>query len=423
MFEIYKIFLIIVFSIIIFIWIFRLKTFNSKIFFSLFLLAFLTYSGIGGGLKGINEHYFTYYAIYAVFLSIGLFIGKGREEKYNRNKQTKERLIKIINKYGKTIIIVFFLIKLVQLIYPQLLLHRLIFPPAPDLTSTFLERFETKELTFFESISYYLVGILTPFFFLSLYKYKEKPLPLIFILLAIPYLDYCRIGYIGRANILLYLFVISLALYKFKPKLRIPLVISFSILLPTLIIFMANYTYIRLGETPSIKNTFVALEALFYSESYYPLWFGTIYNEPFEINNLTTYLKWLFTLPIPGFLKANAGLKGDEIAGLLLGVEPGKRGFYIVLPGLVGESVYYFGKYLFWIHSLLTGLLVGYVYRLLNRYDQMNILLFYATFQLTYFINRAGTGSGFPLILKVLLTFFIIIYLYSRYNIKINYEK
>jgi hypothetical protein len=191
------------------------------------------------------------------------------------------------------------------------------------------------------------------------------------------------------------------------------IVISFAIFLPTLIIFMVNYTQIRIGGTASVNNTFVALEQLIFSESQYPLWFSTIYNEPFDINNLITYLKWLFSLPVPGFLKGDTGLRGDELAGLLLGIDSGQRGFYIVLPGLVGESVYYFGKHLFWIHSLLVGLLVGYTFRILNRHHQMGVLLFYSVFELTYFINRGGTGSGLPYILKFYLSF-LLLYIFTR---------
>ena len=218
-----------------------------------------------------------------------------------------------------------------------------------------------------------------------------------------------------------YLFVIVVSIYFYKPVLRKMIIILLLIFLPTLIIFMVNYTQIRIGGTASVDNTLEALEALIYSESNYPLWFSTIYHEPFDPSNLIAYVKWLLTLPIPGFLKGDIGLRGDEIAGLLLGIESGQRGFYIVLPGLVGESVFYFGKYFFWIHSLLVGLLVGYTFRILNKYHQMNILLFYSTFVLTYFINRGGTGSGFPLILKVLLVFYIIIYFYSRFRIR--YER
>ncbi len=418
MFDTYRLILIIVVTLLPFFWIFKLKDFNSKLFFGLFLLAFFTYSGLGGSLKEVDEHYFSYYVIYTFFISIGLYLGRGRNKKYVVRKSTENKLTKLIDKYGTTIIIVFFLLKLTSLIYPQFLLHRLIVPPAPDLTSVFAERFETQESSFFESIRYYLLSILSPFFFLSLYKYRFKPWKLVLLLIIIPYIDYCRVGYIGRGVMLQYLFIIIASLYVFLPRMRKLIVISFAVFLPTLIIFMVNYTQIRIGGTASVDNTFEALEHLIFYESNYPLWFSTIYNEPFDINNLITYFKWLITLPIPGFLKGDIGLKGDEIAGLLLGIDSGQRGFYIVLPGLVGESVYYFGKYLFWIHSLLVGLLVGYTFRILNRHHQMGILLFYSVFELTYFINRGGTGSGLPYILKILFIFFIIIHFYSRYKIK-----
>jgi hypothetical protein len=421
MFDINRLILIIIATLLPFLWIFKLKDFNSKLFFGLFLLAFFTYSGLGGSLKEIDKHYFSYYVIYTIFISIGLYFGKGRSENYVGNRLIDNKLTKLIDKYGTTIIVLFLILKLTTLIYPQFLLHRLFSPPAPDLRSVFAERFENQESTLLETISYYLLSLLTPFFFLSLYKFRLKPWKLMLLIFIVPYIDYCRVGYIGRGDMLQYFFVILTSIYLFKPNWR-KLIIGFLIIfLPTLIIFMVNYTQIRIGGTASVDNTFIALEQLIYSESNYPLWFSTIYHEPFDLNNLITYVKWFLTLPIPGFLKGDIGLRGDEIAGLLLGIESGQRGFYIVLPGLVGESVFYFGKYFFWIHSLLVGLLGGYTFRILYKYHQMNILLFYSTFVLTYFINRGGTGSGFPLILKVLLVFYIIIYFYSRFRIR--YER
>jgi len=421
MFDTYRLILIVIVTLIPFFWVFKLKDFNSRLFFSLFLLAFFTYSGLGGSLKDIDKHYFIYYVIYTIFISIGLYIGKGSNRLKGDNRISDNKLTKLIDRYGTTIILFFFILKLSTLIYPQFLLHRLIAPPAPDLSSFFAERFETQESTFLESIIYYLTSLLSPFFFLSLYKFRLKPWKLILLLIIIPYIDYCKIGYMGRASMLQYLFIIVVSLYMFMPSLRKLIILFLVLFLPTLIIFMVNYTQIRIGGTASAENAFKALEVLIYSESNFPLWFSTIYHEPFDPSNLIAYVKWLLTLPIPGFLKSGIDLKANEIAGLLLGIEPGEHGFYIVLPGLVGESVFYFGKYFFWIHSLLVGLLVGYTFRLLNKHHQMNILLFYSTIVLTYFINRGGTGAGFPLILKVLLVFYIIIYFYSRYRLK--YER
>ncbi len=421
MFDTNRLLLIILVTILPFVWIFKLKDFNSRLFFGLFLVAFFTYSGLGGSLGDIDKHYFIYYFVYTICISFGLFLGKGRITNIGNSVLTNYSLSKLISKYGTTIIVVFLILNLTTLIYPNFLLYRLIVPPAPDLSSFFSERFGTNESTFVESVIYYMLSILAPFFFLSLYKYRNKAFVLTFLLLSIPYIEYCKNGYIGRKDIILYLIILIATLYKFNPKLRKALIISLTIFFPTLIIFMVNYTQIRIGGTASVDNSFKALETLTYSESYYPLWFSTIYNEPFDPNNLFAYLKWLFSLPLPGFLKGDAGLRGDELAGLLLDVDPGQRGFYIVLPGLVGESVYYFGKYFFWIHSFIVGLLIGYTFRVLNRHREMSVLLFNATFILSYFINRGGTGSGLPYILKVLLIFFIILYFYSRYTFK--YDK
>ncbi len=418
MFDTYRLILIIIVTLIPFFWVFKLKDFNSKIYFGLFLLAFFIYSGIGGSLKDVDDNYFIYYVIYTIFISIGLYIGKGSNRLKGDNRISDNKLTKLIDKYGTTIILFFLILKLSTLIYPQFLLYRLIDPPAPDLSSVFAERFETQESTFLESIIYYLTSLLSPFFFLSLYKLRLKPGLIVSLLLLITYIDYCKIGYIGRGAMMQSLFVIIMSLYMFKPKLRIPIIIVVVTLIPTIIIFLMNYTQIRLGATPGTRNFFQAFEELIYSESSYPLWFSIIYNTPFDINNFFTFVEWLFALPIPGFLKGDIDLRGDELSGLLLGIDSRQPGFYIVLPGLVGESVYYFGKSFFWIHGLLVGMLVGYTFKLLNIHKEMIILFFYSITQLTYAINRGGTGSGFPYMLKILLVYFIILYIYSKFRIK-----
>ena len=123
-------------------------------------------------------------------------MGKGSNRLKGDNRISDNKLTKLIDKYGTTIILFFLILKLSTLIYPQFLLYRLIDPPAPDLSSVFAERFETQESTFFESISYYLLSLLSPFFFLSLYKFRYKPWKLFSLLIIIPYIDYCRVGYI-----------------------------------------------------------------------------------------------------------------------------------------------------------------------------------------------------------------------------------
>ena len=196
MFDTYRLILIVIVTLIPFFWVFKLKDFNSKIYFGLFLLAFFIYSGIGGSLKDVDDNYFIYYVIYTIFISIGLYMGKGSNRLKGDNRISDNKLTKLIDKYGTTIILFFLILKLLTLIYPQFLLHRLIDPPAPDLSSVFSERFETQESTFFESISYYLLSLLSPFFFLSLYKFRYKPWKLFSLLIIIPYIDYCRVGYI-----------------------------------------------------------------------------------------------------------------------------------------------------------------------------------------------------------------------------------
>lgn len=423
MFDIGNLILGVAATLIPFYWVFKLKEFNARVYFASIVFFLFIYSGAGVGLIGVHNSYWIYYLAYTASVSIGVFCSKWNN-KSNVREKTSFKLTSLINKYGNTIIIIFILLNFATLLYPEFLLHRIINPPRPDLSSNFALKFMDINETFYEKALYYIIQLITPFFFLALFKYRSKLIKFSVLLIIQPYVTYCKDGYIGRGSMILYLFVIVVAMYKYKPKFRKVLIPVVLIFIPSFIIFIVGYASIRLGSDADNIGALSAIEQLVHDETSYPLWFSTIYNNPFNINSFINYIIWFFTLPLPGFLKGGHSPQGLAISELLLGVGRNQRGFYILLPGIVGESVYHFGKYFFWCHGILMGFLIGKVYKFLNKYKQFSILLIYTTFQVSYMMNRGGTASSYSFILKHLVYFCIIIYIYTHYtSSKVHYAK
>lgn len=412
MFDATQICVMIACTIIPFLWILKLKSNNAKLYVGLILFFFFFYAGIGGGLEEVNSHYWYYYLIYSSALSLGIWLTMEKDINTGR-KETESKLIAFIDKYGRYIIITYFLCSIATLIYPEFKLFLLVNPPAPNIIDNFETRFYKDNIGLYQSVLRYIIELLKPFFFLSLFKYRKAPLKFFLLIAFQPYVIYCSSAYYGRSGIVMLMFIFTAMVYKWRPDLRKVMIIALTLILPFFIVFLVEYASLRQGSSLKPITLVVAIEELFLQETNYPLWFETILSRLFSFDFMLDYFKWLFTLPLPGFLKSNH-LDYDQISELLRGINRYDYGFFLVLPGVVGESVYYFGRNLFWLHALIYGITAGGVFNFLKRHPQFDVLFLFVAFSLSYMINRGGTGAAYPFIFKHLLLFCAIMYLYSR---------
>ena len=415
---------IVIITLLLFSWIFLVKERGVKIFFTFFIAMYLLYSGIGGALMYISNQYQYYYIIFTTCISIGLYLGLKsiNNERLSKRRSWADFLNIFIKKYANIIIILYFLCQLIPLIYPTFRLANLIHPPQPDIISMLFERFNSDNTDIFLSINQLINSLLFPFYLLSLYKYRKKTIILSLLVIFPYYIQHCSTGYTGRSAMLVALIMILGLTYYAKPKLRKPIIWGCIFGIPTIIIFFVQYSIIRIGGITDNLNFEEAFSTLLEQESGYPLHFDDILL--LQGNHIGSYFVWLFTMPFPGFIRGGldvhfAAMFSEDI----LGIARTRPGFYILLPGVVGESVYLLGKQLFWVNGLLYGFLMGIVYKILTRHPQLICILLYAAIDFGYVTNRAGFFGGFPFIGKILIYFFIILYFFKHYsNWKTNYK-
>lgn len=425
MFSADSLLLIIGGTIVIFSWLFFINDKLAKFFFLFFVLMYLLYSGIGGALEGTGSEYQNYYFIYSIAISFGIWVGLKiitEPERDSKYLSWNSFLDYFMNKYAKKIIIFYLLLQLLSLIYPEVKLINLIRPPKPDVLSMLEERYNgDNQTTILSSLIYSLDQIIYPFFLLSLYKYRKSTVKLCLIVLLKYYIDYCTNSYLGRGDMLTGLIIVSAFTFFHRPKLgKILLVISL-IVLPSLMVFFVKYSMIRIGGTAIDYSYADALEILFTQEGSYPLHFKKLLWAS-DNNYWFNYIIWLFTMPLPGFFRGSLDCNFNAIISeYLLNTHRGNYGFFILLPGMVGESVFLLGKTFFWINGVIYGLLMSITYRILTRYQQLFGILVACAICFSFTMNRGGLSSGIPFILKILVYFYLILwYMKQRNRIKLK---
>lgn len=422
MFDYKSIFFVLFFTILVFSWIFKEKAKIAKLYFFLIVFFLFVYSGYGIGLDEVCPEYSYYYSIFIIFVSLGMYISRKCNLGTSIDYNWAVYLHVFVDKNAKKILIIYLGLSLLLLLYPEFKLFNLFTPPVPDIKEHIAERFEQHNLTLYEIVISNIENILLPFFLLSLYKYRKNLILLSLFVFCNLYINYCKDAYIGRGIILVYIMLVFFLIYKYKPILGKFLIIAGLVVTPLLVIFMVQYTYIRLGRTASDLNFQNALEILMYQETSYPIHFSEILVNTNDAGIWRDYLIWLLTLPLPGFLKNfNVDFAFNvRFSEYLLGDYRESNTFFILLPGIVGESVYILGKYLFWIQGLWYGFLSGIVFKILNKYDTLYPLLIYSAIIMGYFINRGGTPSGYPFLLKQLLVFFLLLCVLKKNKIRIH---
>ncbi|MNR22362.1 hypothetical protein D3C85_1393100 [compost metagenome] len=152
-----------------------------------------------------------------------------------------------------------------------------------------------------------------------------------------------------------------------------------------------------------------AIDGLFRIECTFPTWFHTIYN--YSLKNETyiwDYFLWFITQPIPGFLKSwlTDFNQNVSIAELLLGInKEDSITFFVPLTGLIGESVFVFGRYFFFLHAILLGAVLNVFINFLESRNSFKVLLIYSIIYIGLAIGRTGSTGGmvYPYMLKTLV--------------------
>ena len=400
---------------IIFSWLLFNKESTARIFFSLFVAMYLVYSGIGLALDNVNESYVYYYFSFSICISLGIFWGLRQVKNSQNTLQVSwyNFFNRFLDRYSKRIIIVDFLVKIFPLIYPENRIVNLIHPPSPDVINMLVERFRGDGESQISAIISIFQSFLYPFYLLSLYKYGKKTLKLVMLVVAPYYMQYCDSAYLGRGSMLEALLIITLFTYFCRPEFKKKLIIVGLSFFPIMMVFFVQYSKVRIGGESFEISYMEAIGTLLEQESGYPKHFDAILG--LQGQYFFKYLVWLFTLPFPGFVRGGMDVHFAAIfSENILGMYRWQKGFYILLPGVVGESVFLLGRQLFWLNGIIYGFLMGIMYKILTRYPQLLGILIVVMINFGYVINRVGLFGGLPFILKILVYFYLILLLLKK---------
>lgn len=320
-----------------------------------------------------------------------------------------------IKKYSHTILTLYLLMLLSDLVYPVFKIQTILSPPFPDLHALMFERFNvSRVITPIESLINYIQLLLTPLFFASLQYIRLKSI--IFVSVTTIYLIYLSNSYISRGDVMLYLGSTLLFYWFTRPNIRFRISILVLILLPLFVYMSYVWMYVRLGVIAVDISFLDAFIQVFESQTNFADLSAVPLIESNSRINLNEYFIWIITLPIPKALFGNIDVVriNYEISEIVLGTGRGSNGFYINLPGVVAESVYIYGNY-FFIHAASMSMVFYTLHRIIAPYKSLLFMNAYYIFMISYAFPRAGVSAILPTLLNLsILTYIIIIYFSMR---------
>jgi len=379
-----------------------------------FLSGLAWYSGIGAADPEVPYcligYYFVFFAAVItgfhfarpVFLSFGLVLGRHMPPALGSIDRGK----------GWTwLIAIYVLLSAFPLIWPEFRLHNLFAPPSPDLLTIFYRRF-TEEPDGVLKLVGYAHLLLTPFFYLALYRLRYRLRWIIAVFVLLLYMKFVDHAYIGRGNVMMHIGLLVLAVWFLRPGYRRFIVTVGVVMAPVFLYIFYWYGRIRIGGVAADVGFGAAMQSILSVELGFPKNVGIPILEAGARVDIGAYFTWIATLPIPKVLTgAIEGARINyEISDIVLGLPTGSQGWYVVLPGLVSESVYIYGPYFFWLHGIFLGIMAAFFARMAERVPQFLFLYLYLVLMFAYVLNRAGIAALLPPVINMFLLFYLFLF-------------
>jgi len=389
---------------------------NQKEFLILMYGGMYFYSGVCASYFNSNSDklYFLYYMIFILIFSISF---------YFVNKFISKRIDTIINNRNfinidknwswNLILISYIFICIINLIYPTMKLNLIFSPPNPNLFNEInLKKELYVENDIYKYIIYYSEILIFPFFLLSLYKLKKNKYKIFLIICLIIYLNFIRYEYISRSQIIILFGTYLVGNYLIEKKIKHSQLVLFLIIIPIFAAFLYNYTYIRLGSISKEKNIFSAGIRLIEEETSLGYKWGGAILENNLIADFKQYANWLLYLPFPRIFKWNKQqyVINYEMSENLLNVSKDSPRFYVVLSGVVAESIFIYGKMFFWIHAVFIGIISAVLMNILSIQKEMAYIKAFIILTFAFHLNRAGIVGPMGILVNQFILFYIYIY-------------
>lgn len=374
------------------------------------------YCGVGAAYPEVPGYYLIYYFGFLVAFACAFWIFRVAFVHLSiRSGQTLTRVLQNVDWHPvwPLIIWAYLLLYLLPFIYPEFRLYQLLAPMAPDLTSNWAAIWTTQELDVFQKLLEYAQVLLTPFFYIALFRYRRRLGLIALIFMSLLYLQYADISYISRGTIIIGFATIWLAIWVDRPSNRRALMAIMVALIPVVLVAAYYYSKIRIGGSLEDITYLDAIMRTLEVETSFPHDVGIPIIESGVTVDPAAYIKWMLTLPIPKLLTgAIEGARINyEISEIVLGLARGQNGWYVVLPGLVAESVYIYGLYLFWLHAVFIAFLAALATRLMERTPQLLFLLAYVVVIFAYVLNRGGISSLLIILVNNFMLFYLFIFM------------
>ncbi|HSW67777.1 MAG TPA: hypothetical protein VLH16_04285 [Bacteroidales bacterium] len=383
----------------------------------LMLLGFLSglflYSGIGAAYKEVPSYYLFYYFGFLFIFCVAFWFWKTAFSGASiRSGPVLTRTLADVdhNSWWQIIIWAFLLLHLIPLLYPDFRLHWLLAPPALDIRLFWFELFQPREKDILLKLVEYGRLLLTPFFYIALFRYRQRMRWVILFFSLLLYIQYVvNGGYIGRGTVMMTLMLIGIILWVNRPRHRTALIFGATVLLPVILIASYMHSVVRIGGTIDYLSPMDAIVTTLEQETGFVRNVGMTIIEGGYRAELKDYVKWIVTLPIPKYFtgEIEGARINYEIAEIILGIGRGEKGWTVSLAGLVSESVYLFGSYFFWLHAIFIAFIAALLIRLIERTPQLLFLQAYVVLLFSYVLNRAGIGSLLPIIVNEFLLFYL----------------
>lgn len=410
-----------------------IKDKGHRVLVYIFLIGFTTYSGIGLTIYEIDEA-FMYFLQYIAFIIIFIFFAVGSSNRrYKKMTLLSNNLTFIIeNNPG--------LISCLTFIYILTFIFPFIYP-----IFNFLEIFNVNRLisgykamsftiradrlnnTFYQLITTQLRLIAMPFFYIYLYKNREKSLKFLILFVLPFYLQAINNCYLSRNEIAIIFVFVFAYLIKEKKLNRITAIVITCVAVPYLLYVFGTLFYLRVGAENSFDGFLPVLRDLFSKETNFVFNYSSASNVSDKVN-VFQFLLYVITLPIPSGLMKHVGISTPILSQILtyemIGLRYGDLHYYILLPSILGEGIIIFNKYFAWMYAFIFAPFAVWFLRILKANKALTYLM---VWYLVDFARQMRGGSQFIISywVNTIIPFAIIIFLLSsvkRNKVSVKYD-
>ncbi len=410
---------------IFFFFLYYLRHFDARVFLAAFTFFYYFYNGVGLAYEEISIQLRIYYVLfYIVFCASFTLVFRVRSTMLTKAGDKVRNLR--VKSFGlaKVLALVYVATVLLPLVYPSNVISRLIHPPVPDLLGNLNDFQPAKDSSqMLMKIIFYAQTLCFPFFIFHFDLIKRKRKILFFLLIGnlLNYVGYVQTAYISRSDILSYIQIALLVFFLVRQRIRFKHVAAISVPIIMVILIFSAYQDIRLGNDAGDSGGVTkVLTKAFETEIGFPKDVMQKIIDKKMTTDLPNYFLWLATLPIPKILMPNLihFELNKDISQVLLGIPPDDQYFFILLPGVLGEGIYIYGIYFFFLHALFCGILFGCLMRVFKYIKQYPFLLAYLMVLMSYYTCRGGIVSSLPVMVNGNLLFILYVLFLQRVTFK-----